>query len=313
MFFPFFNPQLAYDIHAKFPQYIGIFARLTPVASLLLLYNFSFTKSKIAFFIMILVIFTPLTRLSRIDIFISILSCYVLNSRISAIRFKGIKTLIFISILVFFVYALVEVGTQRLNRYGKYDVHYSDVVEWHGLSYQADLLSILYAYFPLSFENFDRFVRQYQYDANQSIASMEWLFIGIFKFNKIFNDFKEVNYGSIYTPVSTGATVPTLLAAFYRDFGAYLSFIPIVIVFIVAFYLRLKSQKDHYYLIIYSLYMGGFALASFQPVLVHPILFMPIVGILFLKFCHKCLLKRRIRKGLDGCGEKLVLRRFVWN
>jgi hypothetical protein len=78
----------------------------------------------------------------------------------------------------------------------------------------GDVLAVLYGYFPLSFENFDKAIRQFRGSYGIALVSFDWLFTGFLKLNW-FTPYAFLQAELTgFIPVSGAATVPTALSAF---------------------------------------------------------------------------------------------------
>jgi hypothetical protein len=98
----------------------------------------------------------------------------------------------------------------------------------------------------------------------------------------------------MYQPVSTVATVPTILIIFYRDYGLYFSFFLILgfgIFWLTLYRLSFLSLSWNLTYIIFS---AAFSLASFQPTVFAPMIFQQILmSFLLVLIANKYSRKKR--------------------
>jgi hypothetical protein len=264
---PMLRVEIVHEIHASFPPILGTLAKLLPVAGILLLLGIlGGAKTKMNYVLYALCFLIPLSRMARIDVttlLVASLFIYIRHKNLS------IKQLIVIACpLLVFLVGFAELGLDRTNRFGIYNISYYDVVMWKNEPVVGEWLPILYAYFPLSFENLDRFIAQNP-PRTYGMASMSWLFEGLLKLHWFIPDFAEgLKIRDAYIPVSLGATVPTALSSFFMDFGIIGAWIPMLICIVFLLWLYKKSQVSVFFMGMYSLYGAAFSLASFQAIIV---------------------------------------------
>lgn len=292
----FLDPEVASQIHAEFPPVIRLFARMILLAVILLYLSYYKFRSKWLLLLMLLTLLTPVTRLSRIDILLSLVGVMILFYYFPIMKINKKKVLITFIIGLFLMSAITNLGVDRWNRFGEYDFSYSETIEWNG-PLKDTIIPILYGYFPLSFENFDRYIVENRVDNDIAFSTLEGPFVGILKLNLLFDDYKSINYLDYYEPVSGAATVPTILIAFYRDFGAYFSIFPIALVGLLWLYLYRVSGLSLQMNLIYIIYSAAFSLASFQPILFSPMIFQQFVMVFimfyFIKYKRTVLKERK--------------------
>lgn len=281
---PVKDPLLSYSLHVEMPFGLRLISRSTPAAACLLFTLYYVRRNPMDLLLVFICLVTPLSRLSRIDVFQTTMALFVLNTYLSVFKFslRNILSAAFVGLS--FAYALVELGTQRLNRFGMYSIKYEDVIVWKGWRDDFQIFPTLYAYFPLSFENLDRFVTQYKGPYLYGIASLDWLFTGFLKLNWFSNIFDMAsNIGYFFTPVSTGANVPTALPSFYMDFGVYGAWIPMMAYCFLWVLLFARSYVNGLYVVMFSIFSGAFALSSFQAIMASPAVFQQMfyVAIIF--------------------------------
>lgn len=282
---PLYDPETTYNVHAEFPPIVRMFARTGPVIIGLLFVLYYFNRRKVDLFLLIVVFFIPLTRLSRIDPAMSAVVLLVMNMYFPVVKMKLKNLFIAGCITGLVMVAAAELGNQRTNRFGVYEIDYGQAIGWKPpLSGPSDIFPILYGYFPLSFENFDSFVRNNKENRTYGALSLEWLFVGVVKLNwlKDYQNLLEEIDG--FHPVSSAATVPTSLYPFYGDFGVYGAWIFMFLV--MWFWLELfrLSYASLIYKILFALYSSGFALASFQALILAPVLIQQMIELVLVFF-----------------------------
>lgn len=290
---PFLQPELAVQIHAEFPPGIRLIARAGPAAIALLFVSFFYNRKKFDLVLMLCIFLIPLSRLSRIDPFISGMMMLVLNGYFPLIKYRSRSIVIAICLAAVIGVVGLDLGNQRTNQFGRYEVKYEDAILWKpDVTGPLDVLPSLYGFFPLSFENFDVFVRTNKGNYTYGLQSLDWLLTGVFKFN-ILRSFQELKYSDLhYRPVSSGATVPTVLFPFYADFGAAGSAIPLFIYMLIWLEFFRRAARSPLFAVLFALSSGGFALATFQAVIVSPLLVQQLIEIAIIFFIVRHLAKK---------------------
>jgi len=275
------NPTLADEIHAEFPQGIRLFARMILLSVILLYILYYKYRTKYILLLLLIMIFLPLTRLSRFDLFMSVAAIVILHYYYPIFKFNKKKVLLCLLLFSFLTVLITTLTESRMNQGGRYQLKYAKIIQWNSdLSFPV--FPILYGYFSLSFENFDRYVRLNDNKIYYNLGILEFLYVGIFKLNLFMDDFKPINYSKMYQPVSTAATVPTILIIFYRDFGLLLSFFFILgfgIFWLILYRLSFLSLSWN---LTYVIFSSAFSLASFQPTVFAPMIFQQILMIFLL-------------------------------
>lgn len=290
---PFLQPELAVKIHAEFPPVIRLIARAGPAAIALLFVSFFYNRKKFDLFLMLLIFVLPLSRLSRIDPFISGMMMLVLNGYFPLIKYRSRNVILAICMAGIVGVVGLDLGNQRTNQFGRYDVKYEDAILWKpDVTGPLDVLPSLYGFFPLSFENFDVFVRTNKGNHTYGLQSLDWLFTGVLKVN-ILRSFQELKYEDLhYRPVSSGATVPTVLFPFYADFGAAGSAAPLFLYMLIWLEFFRRAARSPLFAVLFALSSGGFALATFQAVIVSPLLVQQLFEIAIIFFIVRHLAKK---------------------
>lgn len=280
---PLNDPELAYRLHSEFPPVIRFFARANPAAVGLLFVAFYFQRRKSDLALLLFVFLIPLSRYSRIDPFMSVVVMLVLNTYLPIVRHKARHVVIAALVVVSLAVLAVELGNQRENRFGLQRFKYQDAILWKpDLVGPYSTLPVAYGYSSLSFENLNGFVRTNKLNRTYGVMSFDWFFTGIVKFNWL-RSFNELSSGlAAYRPVSSAANVPTALYPFFADFGAALAWIPMCIY--MAFWLELyrRAASSLKFALLYAVYSAGFALSTFQAVIVSPLLVQQLIEIALL-------------------------------
>jgi hypothetical protein len=291
---PLVNPEAAFQLHTNFPFALRFFARAVPAALVLLYVSYWANRKRVDVFLMLIVFLLPLTRLSRIDIALAMVALVVMYMAIPIFSLSRKRLFLIIGVLVAVVVGGAEVGNQRQNRFGEYAFKYSNFIEWQpSIVGPAEVFPVLYGYFPLSFENFDAFVRQFSGDYTIFLISFDWLFTGFLKLNWFTSYAQAQAAGFNFQAISSAANVPTALSPFYSDFGPVFMAFPMIIymTFWLVLYYRAKSSIRA--LLIYSVYSGAFALASFQAIIAAPLLVHQIFEIVLIFWFIGKLRKRK--------------------
>jgi hypothetical protein len=296
---PILNPEIAYAIHAEFPPIIRFVARANP-AAVVLLYLLYWKRRKPVDLLLLLVIFlTPLTRLSRIDLALGLVALCVTFSFYPLFQWTKKRTIFAGLILSALLIGGAELGNLRTNRFGEYDITYDSAIEWKpDIRGPANILPIAYGYFPLSFENFDRFVTNFKDKGTYmyGINSFDWVFTGFIKLHWIPFLSRIYDSSAKFMPVSSAATVPTALYPFYADFGPVGMAFPMMLYVSIWIFFFYRSRESFCYSMIFAIYSGAFALSSFQAIIAAPIIIHQVVEIFLLFwFAQRLALHKRRR------------------
>ncbi|HIV69775.1 MAG TPA: hypothetical protein H9903_02465, partial [Candidatus Aquabacterium excrementipullorum] len=177
------------------------------------------------------------------------------------------RLILLVALLAGLLIGGAELGNLRQNRFGLYEFKYSDFIKWKPQYVgPAEIFAVLYGYFPLSFENFDAFVRQFKGGHSYVLWSFDWFFTGFIKMNWIPGFAMAQADAFQFTPISSAANVPTALSPFYADAGAVGMAVPLAFYVCVWAYLYHRSRSSVAHLTLFALYAGAFALSSFQAV-----------------------------------------------
>lgn len=285
---PLYDLEATFAIHSEFPPIIRLAARTSPLAVVLLFLSFYFNRRKLDLVLLFILFLVPLTRLSRIDPAMSLVMLVILNQCLPLVKFNRRNLLLTTSMLVVAIVVAAELGNQRTNRFGVYEVDYGDAIKWKlDITGPSNVFPILYGYFPLSFENLDVYVRHNRNERTYGLVSMDWLFTGLFKMNWIpgYADLASPLKG--YAPVSSAATVPTAISAFYSDFGVYGAWLPMAMFMIFWLELYRRTTQGTMFVVLYAIYAAGFALSSFQAIIAAPILAHQLIEFLIIYYIAK--------------------------
>jgi hypothetical protein len=269
------DPELAYQFHTTTVPGLQILPRAGFAACALLHFAFYLRRRPLDLVLLALVFLSPLTKLARIDLMLSAVTLLLMNVHFPVVR-PGRRTAVAAVLLAAaFVYGMIELGNQRINRFGKYTVSYADAIGFRGYRGPGETIAVAYGYFALSFENLDRFVK----------ATGGYRTGGYVSFNPLFNTFFFVNRltGGKYpgpesiverrNPVGPMATVETSLANFYLDFGAGLAWVPMLAYMGAWIWLYLRRRRSVASATAYCLYSAAMMLSAFQGVVTAPFIY----------------------------------------
>jgi hypothetical protein len=274
-----FDPDLAYENHTATIPVLQIIGHAGFVAAALLFVNYFTKRSVLDLLLLPIVVLMPITKLGRIDVMMSVATLVILNARFPVVRITLRRGILAIVAATTMAWALVEVGNQRMNRYGKYSVSYADAISFRGPRGPGELFAVCYGYFSLSFENFDRFVRN-----NPSYRSY-----GAMSFSPVFNStffVTRLTHGDYpdeglvvkrRNPVGLMSTVGTALSAFYLDFGAAFAWIPMLVyggVWMMLFAFRDRSTP---LAIVFAGFSSAMMLSCFQHVMAAPFIYQALL------------------------------------
>lgn len=279
-FFPITLPEEAFHLHTEFPSGLRFFARASPAAAVLLYVLFYTRRSKLDLLLLALVVFTPLSRLARIDLALSMVGLGLVYMRLPLFAITKARLALMLLAIVGLMIGGAEIGNLRQNRFGVYEFKYSEFIRWQPtIVGPAEIFPVLYGYFPLSFENFDAFIRQFRGGHSYVMLSFDWLFTGFIKMNWIPGFIQAQANAFQFTPISSAANVPTALSPFYADAGPIGMVVPLSIYMTFLVYVYKKSKSSVAHLVVFSFYSGAFALSSFQAIIAAPFIAHQIVEI----------------------------------
>ncbi len=300
----FSGGETAHLAHTQTLPLINVITRGLPMVMIFMFFWYvKANKSPSVLIIAIVLFVLPLTRGSRLDLVIALLSVLVLVSEtIDSKKMRGmLYKLIFIMTIL--ITALSFVGFKRAE-FTATDYSYANNIQFE-INDKTEILSALYGNFSLPFENFDRLVRK-------NIGNTSSGRFGLMPLTNTFYDFSEVT--SMYSmddiqlyddPVSVSG-VSSALAYFYLDFGAVWSIIPMLVVMSIWLYLYRNIHKNTAYFAIYALYSGYFALAAFQPLMLNGATYRRMIFMLLLFVFYEVL------KTILPTGEKQRLIRKMY-
>jgi len=292
-------PEIAYRLHTEFPPVLRLFARCIPAVVGLCYLLFALHRRWVDLALLAVAFIVPLTRLSRIDVALSLV--VLISVFVAMPLFK----LSFRRLLVIGLAALVvmvggvELGNQRTNRFGLYEVKYERAIAWRpDYAGPAGVLAVAYGYFPLSFENFDAFVIQARDSRTHGLSSFDWFFTGFAKLNRFGPDQETTAYEN-FRPIASAANVPTALLPFYSDFGVLGIALPGTLYMLLWLWFFYKSRSDVRWLLVYGVYTAAFALASFQALIVSSFIAHQMIAVVAASALAQALHERRTTAELN--------------
>jgi len=290
-----FIPSLQHiDIHTYSAPIILYFTHSQFVVVAAAFYAFKASKKiKYIIYIILVLAIPVLTRYSRMDALIAAIRIISLllfveskNTGISLkekMKKKFAKRIIIIA-LILAVVGMVALTNARMSHFGKYDIEYDSSIRFTGPK-ELSFFAPYYGYFPLSFENLNVNLSRNVTHNYIGIYSFTALYFGIFQIDNLLGIPVTGNIqGRIIA--STSATVPTGFWDYYYDFDM-LCFIPMIVTFVICYYI-LKKAKDEKrkltFRTLYFWYIPTWFFMSFQNVMAAPI---NIVTAIFLIYVIK--------------------------
>jgi hypothetical protein len=274
--FLFLDPVLAVDHHTATVPVLQILGRAGFVSAGLLFLSYAKHRRRADLFFLGMVLVAPITKLARIDLLMIAIALVVMNAFVPVVRVTARRVAVLTLAAMGFIYGLVELGNQRVSQYGKYTWSYAEAIGFRPMAGPGDVFAVIYGYFPLSFENLDRFVRN-----NRSFRTH-----GLLSFNPLFNTVffaKKVTGTENYpteqiiverrNPIGAMATVGTALSDFYLDFGASFAWLPMALYMMVWTMLFRRARASQGWLLAYGLFSSAMALASFQAVMAAAVIY----------------------------------------
>jgi hypothetical protein len=266
--FLFVDPEAAYEHHTDTLGGLQILGRANFIAVALLHLAIFGWRNRKDVVLLGIVLLMPLTKLARIDVLMSGVTLVAMNAIYPLVRVTARRVVTLAALGMLGVYGLVEIGNQRVSRFGRYSFSYADAIGFNTYAGPGDTFAVLYGYFPLSFENFDRFVRR----------NTDFRTGGALSFSPIFNTAtfatkltagkypSETIIVDRRDPVGPMATVGTALTAYYLDFGAEGAWIPMAVFMLVWWALFTRRRRSDAHALAFCAYSSAMFLASFQAV-----------------------------------------------
>lgn len=298
-FIPLINlSELTKNYHVVSVSFFGIFFKGIHFIIVFLIFKKYYECRRIIFFIMFIILLCmPLTRLARMDIIqlIVVISVFIL------IRTHSQKKVVLSLFLVGVFVAILGSGIAkyRWSIGGKIDVSFAEVIKYDSIKGPNEVFPFLYAYFPLSIENVNRFVAANEYNKSYSYGTFMFrpIMVGFFKLHHLegfpFRDF----LGQKQSPLSGVSNVPTALPAFAVDFGILLSILPMVFYSLIGVFLYIYRYKGSMInLELYSFYSVSYFLLSFQNTFIEPSFLYIFLLLLIYRKVSKIGLKKILRE-----------------
>lgn len=262
------------DVHVDYPDFWGTFCKLIFVAAIYSAYIAVRGKNRVDFWLCASALLAPLSRLARVDVFMSLVGVALILLLFKMFRWRGAlrkgALVSLIAVVFLFVFAFAKLGLDRLNQFGVHEVSYSESIEFIKSDY-SETTALFYGYFPMSFENFDRFVRQLKGRREHGAFSFSGILIGAFKLNYFFPSLENnQNLRKWFSPVARGATVPTAFAGPYLDYGiAGVMLFALMLVLLIRFW----HKSIHIFpsaAVPFAVILSQVSLLGFQNILLRP-------------------------------------------
>ena len=247
------------DVHTVRMPYIYFFTTAIYFFTFMnLMEFFSTKKKKYLLYIGLLIGFNIITKSSRRDAFmciiqlLSLVLLYYFSNKKEGITYKEeikkkknrkyiiLVSIVFVILVMFFG---MNVGINRMNSNGKYNLKYSDGIGYTGPEFGNGILSYYYGYFPLSFDNLAYNMKNANIKPNYvGLCSFRTLFFGILQFDNLFGlDGGAASRANIIR--SKAAAVATGFWDFYYDYKEFF-FIPLIISFTLYYFLKNKLSVN---------------------------------------------------------------------
>lgn len=260
----FFLPAIHnIDIHT---YRASILVYLTSSIFLVLLVNYIFfiktKKARYLLWMIFLFLLPVIGKSSRMDAIMGAFGvlCFAIWERINHRKInygiksrKKIRIVLIILISALVINFAVSYGNYRMNNYGKYNISYSDGIQYNGPKFLSKIISVYYGYFPFSFNNLNINIKYTRIDKNFfGVNSFRGIYHGILQLDNIVNlPLNTSNAAKII--VTRAATVPTGFWDFYYDYGIA-CFIPIVISLIIFLVIKRKVTRENSNIGNYAIY-----------------------------------------------------------
>lgn len=283
-YLPVLSGENLSEVHT---ESISFFSTLTLllmlISNVLLYFKYKNTQNKFYFILCLILCALPLTRLARMDTFISLVILVFISYDLSNNRKKYLLTILTLTPMILIMIAAI--GEYRMTVGYSFNIKYANEIDFSVYSGPFDVFAMLYGYFPLSVENLDRFVKaninfsDYQF----GVYTFRPILVGIFKMHRFIDDYPMYEYfNNLRDPLTLAATVPTALAEFTIDYGYYFSIFPMLVFSFIGVILYNKSAVVAKYRLCYLIYATNYVLFSFTNAFIQPIwLYCAIIIILY--------------------------------
>src|SRR2546426_1433159 len=116
------DPEVAFEYHTATVPILQIFARASFAVCALLHLAIYYRRRLVDVVLLLLVFICPVTKLARIDLMLSAITLVLMNAYFPIVKLRSRKGFIGLAALVGLLLGLVELGNQRLNRFGRFSV-----------------------------------------------------------------------------------------------------------------------------------------------------------------------------------------------
>lgn len=255
----YFNPSAhGIDVHTARMPYIYFITTGVYMITILNLVDFLITKRKRYVLYMISSIaVNVVTKSARIDAaicvvqIVSVCIFYYFSKREvpdkNTSRGKKKSKLPFLIVMAVIVAAVVlialNVGNNRMNHYGKYELQYSDGILYDGPQFMGEVMPYYYGYFALSFDNLAYNLAQNNVSPNYiGLNTFRTLWFGVLQFDNLFGlSGSEATRANVIR--CKAAAVATGFWDMFYDYE-YLVFIPFIVMFLIYMLLRRKVTQS---------------------------------------------------------------------
>lgn len=271
-----------HKLHTASIPGLSIVSRSISLGCLLSFYMFMEKRKLIDLGLLILTLIIPLTKGSRMELFISILVVVIFYFSINQPSFK--RLLITSGIGVSIVIVMGFIGQMRSSQLGEIKWSYANIIGYNGNPGPYDSFAFAYSYFVLNFDNLDRLIRNTPNTRYHGLLSLMPLTDSVFEFDRVFNK-PGIEILKNHRKPNTKNGVSTALAAFYLDFGPVGGLISLSMYMLFLIYLYAIRHGSLRNLILYCFMLTFFCLSAFQPVILAPISYRILLGtLLFFTF-----------------------------
>ena len=258
------------ETHTLSLPVIRFITKSSPAIIGLLLISGRNQKKWITSILALFVFLIPLTRLSRIDTFLSLLTVILIVYNLGIFKRYKLKKLVIAGTLVGIIGFLSAAGNIRGSHFGKYNFSYANAIQFTLNPGPAEIFAVIYGYFALPFESLDRLIRKNPDERLYGAFSLSPLANSIIELDKLV-DFPTMDTIKEYdNPVMIITGVSTSLAYFYMDFGPIGALLPMFVYMSLYLYLYRKKRVSPLLLLLFALYSSFFSLVAFQAFISNP-------------------------------------------
>ncbi|MCU0321695.1 MAG: oligosaccharide repeat unit polymerase [Chitinophagaceae bacterium] len=296
-FLPIFGDlAVLMEVHTESIPGLGIFTRSSPAIVVIVLLSYTMFKSKFDLFLFFICFLLPITRGSRIEIFVSLIASLYIVIYFKVLNLK-VKNLVKYAVIVSLIASFfIVAGNYRTSHGGEFEINIEDFTRYKGEPGPGGLYAWLYSYFCIPFEDLDRIISYYPDSRFYGAFSFSPILVGAFSLNNVFDIPLMTEIDKFNAYYTNPTSVPTALAYFYLDFGILGGLIPMAVYMLILLVMYKYRKRSGCHLLAYCLLLGSFSLSSFQAIMLSPSTFRMIILSILPFLLIQLMFKKRVIK-----------------